>query len=300
MPAMLCRKPFVTPSGTAYGCGQCGPCRYNRRRIWVHRIMLEAAQYEHNAFVTLTYSDECLPEDMSLRPKDTQDFLKRLRSRVSPSRFRYYLVGEYGDATWRPHYHAALFGFRSCNYGQSRYSKSRRDCCYWCDLVRDTWGSGNVFLGSLEDDSAGYLAGYVVKKMTAKDDPRLEGRHPEFGRMSLRPGIGRDALFEIADSLMKYELDLVMSDVPSAMRHGVKQLPLGRYLRRNLRRMVGKDEAAPQATIDEIQKEMLPLRLAAKASSSEPSVTSHILRSSEGKYRQFEGKSRLYKRRKSL
>lgn len=290
----------MSSAGTAYGCGQCGPCRYNRRRIWVHRIMLEAAQFEHNAFVTLTYDDDNIPAGGNLVPKDTQDFLKRLRSRVAPSRFRYYLVGEYGDVTQRPHYHAALFGFRSCIYGQSRYTKSRKDCCYWCDLVRDVWRSGNVFLGTLEDDSAGYLAGYVVKKMTHKDDPRLAGRHPEFGRMSLRPGIGRDALFEIADSLMKYELNEVMSDVPSALRHGSKQLPLGRYLRRNLRKMVGNDEAAPQATIDEIEKEMLPLRLAAKASSSEPSLTSHILRASEGKYRQFAGKAKLYQRRKSL
>lgn len=65
--------------------------------------MLEAAQYEDNCFITLTYDDEHLPLGMSLVPKDLQDFLKRFRSRIAPIKVRYYGVGEYGDQTQRPH-----------------------------------------------------------------------------------------------------------------------------------------------------------------------------------------------------
>lgn len=132
---MMCRDPYVSPAGPVYGCGQCMPCRLNKRRVWAHRIMLEAYQYEHNAFVTLTYAPEKLPENGSLVPEHVQSWLKRLRARVAPSKFRFFLVGEYGDESERPHYHAALFGFRSCVYGQSQYSKRRSTCCHWCELV---------------------------------------------------------------------------------------------------------------------------------------------------------------------
>lgn len=294
---MLCRKPFTTAGGAAYGCGQCMPCRYNRRRVWANRIMFEAIQNEDNAFVTLTYADD---NQYTLDPKHVQDWFKRLRKAVSPSKFRYYVVGEYGDESWRPHYHAALFGFRSCAYGQSRYTKRIVDCCYWCDLVRDTWKRGHVYLGTLEADSAGYICGYVTKKMTSRDDPRLGNRHPEFARMSLKPGIGRDAMFEVADVLMRYGLDVKNLDVPGILAVGGIDKPLGRYLVQNLRKMVGKDEKAPQEVLDKIAAEVRALQLAARSSSENPSLRGQILAANEQKYRNFAGRSKIYKREKRL
>lgn len=274
------------------------PCRYNKRRIWMHRIMLEAAQYKHCCFMTLTYDDEHLPQDGSLAPGDMQAFMKRLRSRVAPERLRFFLVGEYGDTTKRPHYHVALFNFESCRYGQSRYTKIQARCCDRCELVRETWGKGNIYLGTLEDDSAGYLAGYVTKKMTHKDDPRLEGRAPEFGRMSLRPGIGYGALWEIADALLRYELDLSMVDVPEQLRHGMKKLPLGRYLRRKLRLMIGRDEKISQEAVYQIAAELLPVRLAARNDAENPSLTKKIVELNAGRLRNFEARQRIFGQRK--
>lgn len=299
MGAMLCKNPYVTSAGV-HGCGQCMPCRFNARRVWVHRLMLEAAQYEDNSFVTLTYSDENLPEGGTLVPDHYRLWLKRLRERIAPLRIRFFLVGEYGDKTFRPHYHAALFNFASCRYGQSQYSPFRKNCCAQCDLVRDTWRFGNVLLGTLEDASAGYMAGYVTKKMTRKDDGRLNGRHPEFGRMSLRPGIGGDAMWEIADSLMKYEIDEAMKDVPTALRHGKKQLPLGRYLRNRVRSFVGREARAPQAVIDEMAEELRPMRMAARSSSEKPSVKTHVVEANEPRIAGLEARERIHKQRKSL
>lgn len=261
--------------------------------------MLEAAQHERNAFVTLTYNKEFVPADGSLVPVDCQLWVKRLRRAVAPSRFRFFLVGEYGDDSWRPHYHAGLFGYPGCAYGQSRYSARIIDCCYWCDLVRDTWGRGHVFVGNLEADSAQYLAGYVTKKMTARDDPRLEGRHPEFGRMSLRPGIGHDAMYDVADILLKYDVDCSV-DVPKGLRHGRSILPLGRYLRRRLREMVGEDGKISQGAMDEIAEELRSVRLAARADNEEPSVKHHLMAANRGARDAFVGRSKLYRKEKKL
>ena len=236
---MRCSNPYTNATGQAYGCGQCLPCRMNKKRTWMHRILLESYQHEHNAFVTLTYEND--EDRYSLKPKHIQNWLKTLRKSIEPSRLRYFVVGEYGDASQHAHYHAILFGFKTCLYGQSQFNR-RGHCCVSCDLVRTTWGKGIVYLGTVESDSAQYVSGYTVKKMTAKDDFRLGNRHPEFARMSLKPGIGYHALHEIASQLMHFNLDSSQVDVPSTLRHGKKELPLGRYLMKNLRLMVGKDE----------------------------------------------------------
>lgn len=244
---VLCRNPFVK-GDRAYGCGQCTPCRVNRRRIWVHRIMLESTQHMSNCFVTLTYDDEHIPEGGSLAKKDFQDWLKRLRRAVEPTRIRYFGVGEYGDVSQRPHYHLALFGYGGCESGRTRHNSRRPTCCGVCDTIRDTWGRGNVYVGDLETQSAQYIAGYVVKKLTNPKDERLKGREPEFGLMSRHPAIGTDALYEVASVLLRYDLDEQLPDVPDALRWGGQELPLGRTLRGKLRDFTGmeKPETFPE------------------------------------------------------
>lgn len=160
---MLCKQPFVRGL-QAHACGQCMPCRLNRRRLWTHRIMLEAAKHPRNLFVTLTYNDEHHPKGGSLQPRDSELWLKRFRFQLQPQHVRYYLVGEYGDQTWRPHYHAALFGVG----------------IEVAELVNSTWGKGFTQCGPLTLQSAQYIAGYVTKKMNRKEDARLQGRAPEF------------------------------------------------------------------------------------------------------------------------
>lgn len=222
---MLCKNPYQSPAGL-YGCGQCMPCRINRRRAWAWRIFLETYSHDASIFVTLTYNDEYLPRGGTLVPRHYQLFLKRLRRHVEPRRFRYFVVGEYGDKTERPHFHMCLFGL----------DYSNRD-----DIAR-AWSSGHdplgfIHIGDVTLDSAQYCAGYVTKKLTSKSDPRLNGRHPEFARMSLRPGIGAPAMAILAKQLKRYK-DVAMTefgDVPLTLKIGKKNFPLHRYLRERLR-----------------------------------------------------------------
>lgn len=286
------------------GCGQCMACRVNRRRIWVHRLMLEAALHGDNTFATVTYSDENLPTLVggipTLQPAALQQFLKRLRKAFEPRRLRFYAVGEYGDATQRPHYHLALFGYPNCAYGNSRYSHSRRDCCPACDMLRDAWGNGNVFLGELNDATASYVAGYVLKKMTSKDDGRLGGRHPEFARMSNRPGIGADMMHEVASTLLTFNLDESQPDVPSALRHGRRTMALGRYLHRKLRTYVGKSPDSPEAVQAEQKAEMQRLRDAQSQVPGRKSLRDVYVEENLQKLRNLEGKQKLRPKKGTL
>lgn len=100
-------------------------------------------------------------------------------------------------------------------------------------------------MGALNEKTANYISGYISKKMTHRSDPRLQGREPEFARMSLKPGLAYTALHDVADVLLMYGLDVTEPDVPTALRHAAVNRPLGRYLTRSLRALTGKEKNAP-------------------------------------------------------
>lgn len=314
---MLCRKPFVT-GGAAYGCGQCLPCRIKRRRIWVHRLLLEGMLHAESSFVTVTYSDDRLPclEDgtATLRRKDYRDWLKRLREkmcRIVPGwKLRFFLVGEYGEENGRPHFHAALFGYKGCEFGDwFLYSGQRvRECkCVSCGIIRSTWGMGRIHQGVVERKSAQYMAGYTVKGLTGEDDKRLRGREPEFARMSLRPGIGADAMHNVARTIGSFKL-AESGDVPSALRNGSRILPLGRYLHERLRSVVGVTDEGKALSLAEWREELRELREAAAALSdrkvyvegtyNEEIFKKLLVEQDVEKVRQLEARRKLYERGK--
>lgn len=229
---VICAKPFRR--GVAeYGCGKCEPCRVDRRRLWTTRLLLEAQQHSEACFVTLTYDEKHLPADGSVQVRDLQLFLKRLR-RLCVRKLRYFAVGEYGDHTKRPHYHAIVFG------------------CSDPDLVARAWPLGFVHVGLVSEASILYTCKYAVKGMTSGKDERLAGRKPEFARMSLRPGIGAHAVGEMArvtTSRAGARHVAATGDVPRVIRIAGKR-PIGRYLSAKLREAVGMDSRRPLAAED--------------------------------------------------
>lgn len=268
--------------------------------------MLESLCHGDNAFVTLTYRDDSLPPGGSLNPLHVQRWLKRLRRDIAPQTVRFFAVGEYGTQTNRPHYHAALFGYPACfrfPFGDRMSVFQRSKCdCYPCKTLRDSWGLGKTDCGLLSKESAQYVAGYVTKKMTSPTDSRLEGRHPEFSRMSLRPGIGAPFLPQVLDSItlgdgVKFlELN---QDVPSQLQHGSRLWPMGRYLTQTLRKKYGfKEKGAPKEVLAELAKEMLDLfKTARQAPEAVNWSQARILTElNKGKIANLESKANLYKK----
>lgn len=272
----------------------------------MHRLMLEASQSVDNAFVTLTYSDETSPASGSLNKVHLQHWLKRLRKQIEPARVRYFAAGEYGDKTQRPHYHVALFGYPNCLRGQSRFGlhprivNAENKCCVHCDLIATTWQLGGIYVGALTKESAQYVAGYVMKKMTHRLDPRLNGREPEFALMSRRPGLGVMAMHDVADTLMRFNLDTTQIDVPSILQHGKKQLPLGRFLRAKLRKMLGKEEHATPEALAKINEEMLALLQDSINDPQASSLKKMIQNRDKGRIASIENRHNILSSRKTL
>lgn len=228
----MCKRPFVTYAGE-FGCGRCLPCKINHRRLWTSRLLLEQLGHGDSCFITLTYADvpdghhgPPAPWVWSLQPAHLRNFLKRLRK--SRGSFRYFAVGEYGDKKGRAHFHAALFGV-SILEGEAIFA---------------AWGHGSIHVGDLTRQSAGYISGYVTKKMTKADDERLFGRHPEFSRASNRPGIGAWQADYVAAKLIKLG-DYGDPDVPAEVHMDGRKFPWGKYLRQRIRKSMGFPVQAP-------------------------------------------------------
>ncbi|AXL15261.1 replication initiator protein [Microviridae sp.] len=182
-------------------CGQCIGCRLERSRQWAIRCSHEAQMYVDNSFITLTYDDEHLPTNGSLNLPDFQKFIKKLR-KVGP--FRYYHCGEYGEKTFRPHYHACLFGF---DFPDKKLYKTTKHGhpLYNSELLDKKWGLGHAVIGEVTFESAAYCARYIMKKINGDQsedhysrdqiDPEtgeIKTIHlkPEYTTMSRNPGIG--------------------------------------------------------------------------------------------------------------
>lgn len=268
---MLCKSPYTHKTGEIFPCGQCLPCRLNRRRVWAHRMMLESDCHEHNSFVTLTYDDNHLPKTGSLEPDLVKKWFKNFRDdyrKKTGSKLRFYLVGEYGDKSFRPHYHVIIFGYPSClnEYRKKWLRKRGKGCdCDNCVNIQRSWGKGFTDVGNVTLHSVQYVAGYVTKKMTSKDDMRLKGRKPEFARMSNRPGIGALAVDYIAEALFDNETGELQltekGDVPVALFYAGKQLPLGRYLRSKLQEKLGITDELKKQNYEDWQASLRSMQL---------------------------------------
>lgn len=174
---------------------------------------------------------------------------------------RFFAVGEYGEKSWRPHYHIVVFGLKTCARGRTKKDLSGRvdpyNCCEQCKAVGRIWGMGDVELGMANPESMGYVSGYVLKGMFNDKSGQLRGRFPEFSRKSNRPGIGAGFMDVLADSLVEYG---VGRDVPCALAHGKSLFPLTRYLRNKLRVLVGREEGCPDEILFEMAETMRELR----------------------------------------
>ncbi len=232
---MMCNSPArirITPEMQAASsikraalvpCGQCLHCRINQARVWTNRILLETTMHSNSAFITLTYDDDHLPDPAWISKKALQNYIKRLRWNVSPKKFRYYGVGEYGEL-WRPHYHVIVFGLDgSLHERQIRRSWKDEKGKYLCNEERLT-------IGEVNPSSARYITGYITKKIMKVTNTHATsyGKEDEFRISSTRGGgIGVSAAHKVSKikKSKNYEIPRVRE-----LRVGRTKFPLGRYL----------------------------------------------------------------------
>lgn len=172
-------------------CGKCLACLTTRRYEWASRLMLEATAHEKIQFVTLTYSEQHLPDSASELKRHFQNWRKAL-TRVDGHAPRYYACMEYGTLYGRAHWHVILFG-RSSSFETRRTPDGKK---YRVDpAIEDTWKKGLTYSkdcmpGAQVTNVARYVVNYLLKNTWSDSD---ESRQ-EFSLKSRRPYLGKPAV----------------------------------------------------------------------------------------------------------
>lgn len=211
--------------------------------------------HEVSSFVTLTFSDEYLPEDYSINVRDVQLFMKRLRKALGHSRVRFFACGEYGDAGGRPHYHLLLFGFDFPDKTLWRRTGSG-ELTFRSAFLEKVWPFGHCEIGAVTSQSINYVARYILKKVNgaASEDHyyrvhpitgELCKVNPEFITMSNKPGIGSSWFDRFSSDA--FPSDFVVID-------GVKR-PVPRYYMKRLIATQGDEKGT--APSDRVQAKRL-------------------------------------------
>ena len=227
---------IIDPRSVVVPCGKCIGCRLQKSRQWADRMMLELACSEKAIFLTLTYNNEhCPPASFddddnvltyTLDKRDCQLFLKRLRDFFSDRKIRFFLSGEYGPQTQRPHYHAIIFGLGLDDF-PDKVEKGRNELdqvWYKSDTMERIWKNGFALFSDVSWKTCAYVARYVQKKLYGEPALQYAIRNctPEFSLMSRKPGIGAAYLKQHPDCLDYASIVLSDSD-------GSLKIPLPKY-----------------------------------------------------------------------
>lgn len=222
-------------------CGQCMDCRIAYSKMWANRCMLEAKQYEHNYFITLTYDDEHLINNVrwTVSRKDgelghcaelSKDDFTKFKKRLLESLFeatghrgvRFFMCGEYGSKNGRPHFHAILFNcpFPDIKFHSKTNLNGFKYSYFTSELLTKAWGKGHVMIGEMCWETAAYVARYVIKKFHSDEEKtyrqfcelnNVEPLQPEFVNMSRKPGIARAYYEEHKDEIYQYDNIVVVN-----------------------------------------------------------------------------------------
>lgn len=184
------------------------------------RILHEVQMRASSCFITLTYDEAHLPENGSLLPADFTRFVKALRKGYAKREISFYGCGEYGDRSYRPHYHLIVCGPEK--FFEDRYRGPDPSRIVWLsEELDDYWRMGLTEMGTVTAASASYVAGYATKKVRVAEQDEFYERvnvesgeliqvEPVFARMSLRPAIGRTWIEKYWTDV--YPRDFVVND----------------------------------------------------------------------------------------
>lgn len=193
----------ITLEGQKYSfrCRQCPACLLSRGIEWKIRNEIELRYSKSAYFVTLTYSDDWLPDE-GLRYRDFQLFMKRLR-KADKNHIRFFMCGEYGEKTHRAHYHAILYNLHDP------------------ELVNKHWKKGLTHTVPANPNTIAYVVDYLNKKQVFPVK-----KTPPFNKMSLKPAIG----YQYIEHTRQWHQDNLIFYFPS----GKFKLPLPEYYRKRI------------------------------------------------------------------
>lgn len=198
-----CMTPFFKKeTRESFPCGKCPECLKRRVSGWSFRLKKEMQRATAAFFITLTYDTDHVPISpngfMSLNKKHPPLWIKRLRKFYTDLEHptKYYLCGEYGTDSKRPHYHVILF-----NYPLETLigTSAARNAYNYPEIYLDgkfphhtsEWPQGHITIGQVNEKTVQYTLKYMCKPQTRVLHTR-DDRQIQFSLMS--KGLGSNYL----------------------------------------------------------------------------------------------------------
>ena len=216
-----CITPFqvrdkITNQWMALPCGKCPNCMKRRTSGWSFRLIKEGESSQTALFVTLTYDTKYVPLTkngyMTLNKRDIQTYMKRLR-KLSETKLKYYVCGEYGSKRDRPHYHMIIFN-ADAEKVERAWSEYRAGHGYI--------PFGSIFIGEVNEASIGYTLKYMQKPGKIPKHQN-DDRQKEFSLMS--KGLGKSY---ITNNMIKYHHNDLLNRMYVPIKGG-KKIAMPRY-----------------------------------------------------------------------
>lgn len=241
-------------------CGHCIGCRQAQSKEWANRLMMEMMYHDSAYFCTLTYDNAhihpAFDEEtglchgmFTLCKRDVQLFFKLLRRRFPNDKIRYYLAGEYGDTTGRPHYHSIIFGLHLNDLVKCGRSETGNQY-YTSESFASCWPHGFVSVEPANYATCKYVSSYVTKKLGIRANEFYldQGMVPPFSLCSRKPGIGFMYLEEHPDL---WEYDKITLSTPTGslsfeppryFKKKFKEIDEEAYVERAARKMAAAED----------------------------------------------------------
>lgn len=174
-------------------CGYCLSCRKRRAMQFAIRASHEAKYWDNIAFVNLSYDNDFIepsklfPFTGNLCRAHLTNFFKSLRT--YGLNIKYLCAGEYGDNTFRPHYHCIIFGLSVDDpiFTQKVWSDKKKAWICRCKF----WKFGDVVVGNVRPGGYFYITKYLTKADFTKqlrDKMRKAGQTLPF--LGISNGVG--------------------------------------------------------------------------------------------------------------
>lgn len=156
-------------------CGKCLECKKEKMLEMQTRIKNELKINKDAYFITLTYDDE---HKKNLNIRDMQLFFKRYRKKQS---LKYFYVGELGETTQRPHYHAIIFTQLPEDLKESKTETKKGHKQYESQEITKIWGNGLIKISKMEKPLISYITKYMLKNVDKKEFICGWSRKPPIG-----------------------------------------------------------------------------------------------------------------------
>lgn len=181
----MCIAPNQLDDGILVGCRLCWQCKERIIADWAGRCIAESKTSNHTYYITLTYGRDEYGDSGHVRAacltySDVQKYFKKIRKSVG--KFKYFVVGEYGDENGRAHWHLLMF----------TQNPLPNEIKYEQNFMEKHWKHGWSYFRHFHPQCAYYCCKYIYKDF--KDDLKTA-----LHEMSRKPPLGHEWFQDLAE-----------------------------------------------------------------------------------------------------